>query len=341
MVDHPTTEATAREHATATQWNVRFDTITANHIRLRVARAGSGPLVILVHGFPESWYSWRHQIKPLLEAGYQVAIPDVRGYGSSDTPQPVKAYSIKSLTADMAAIATALSPADKAVIIGHDWGAPIAWNSALLFANQFCAVGGLSVPYLPPANTNAIDLFRKMYTDKGLFHYMVYFQEQGTAEAELQENPARTIRLFYTALAADAKDNAWPQTKPATAKLFDAIPEPVMPRPWLSEQDVQYYASQFQHSGFRGPLNRYRNFQRDNEFLKQRDTAAIRQPSLFIHGDKDMVNQMYPKGPVAAMEPYVSARHQAVTLENCGHWTQQEKPVAVNEILLSWLADVF
>lgn len=340
MVEHSTSDATASENAIARQWDIRFDKISSGNINLRVARAGSGPLVILVHGFPESWYSWRHQIKPLLEAGYEVAIPDVRGYGGSDKPHPINAYSIESLTADMAAIARALSPADKSVIIGHDWGSPVAWNTALLFANQFCAVGGLSVPYIPPGDTTAIDLFRKIYTDKGLFYYMVYFQEEGVAEAELQTDPERTIRLFYSALAADAKDKAWQQKKPATARLFDGIPEPEMPRPWLSEQDVQYYASQFVRSGFRGPLNRYRNFNRDNEFLKQRGTDAISQPSLFIHGDKDLVNRMYPEGPVEAMKPHVSARHRAVTIENCGHWTQQEKPDAVNEILLDWLATV-
>lgn len=342
MINHQnTTNYTDLDPVVASEWQVKFTTVLNKKIRLRVATAGNGPLVILVHGFPESWYSWRHQIKPLTDAGFQVAIPDVRGYGGSDKPPAIDAYSIKALTSDMAAIARALSPSEQAVIIGHDWGAPIAWNSALLFGNQFHAVGGLSVPYIPPAEMNAIDLFRKIFTDKGLFHYMVYFQEEGVAEAELEEDIEKSIRLFYTALAADAKGSPWQQNKPATAKLFDRIPEPELPRPWLSKQDIQYYASQFSHGGFRSPLNRYRNFERDNDFLKQQNTTVIRQPSLFVHGDKDLVNRMYPEGPIEAMRPYVSARHRAVMLENCGHWTQQEKPVAVNEILLDWLATVF
>lgn len=341
MTECSSSESSTHEGSITRLWNVSFIDVPADGVNLRVAIAGHGPLIILVHGFPESWYSWRHQIKPLVAAGYQVAIPDVRGYGGSDKPHAVDAYSIESLTADMAHIASALSPSSKAVIIGHDWGAPIAWNSALIFDNHFCAVGGLSVPYTPPTTPNAIELFRKLYTDKGMFNYMVYFQPEGIAEAELQEDPQKTIRLFYTALAADTNPNAWQQAKPVTARLFDGIPEPDMPRSWLSEHDVQYYASQFVTSGFRGPLNRYRNFEADNKFLAQQGSTTIRQPSLFIHGEKDMVNHMYREGPIKAMTPFVSAEHRAETLENCGHWTQQEQPDAVNEILIDWLASIF
>lgn len=321
----------------AEKWGVTFQTIATRDVRLRVAVAGSGPLIILVHGFPECWYSWRHQIKPLINAGFQVALPDVRGYGGSDAPTAIADYSMQALTADMADIATAISPNKQAVIVGHDWGAPIAWNSALLFEDTFCAVAGLSVPHVPPADINAIDLFRRLFTDKGLFHYMVYFQEPGIAEAELEADVVRSIRLFYTVLAADAGPNAWPRGKAADKQLFDGIPEPQLPRPWLSHEDISYYSSQFERSGFSGPLNRYRNFQRDSEFLKKQNKTKVQQPSLFIHGEKDMVNHMYPEGPVAAITPYVSDNHQSEMLSNCGHWTQQEQPDKVNPLLISWL----
>lgn len=321
----------------AEKWGVSFRHITTPDARLRVAIAGSGPLIIMVHGFPECWYSWRHQIKPLVNAGYQVALPDVRGYGGSDSPAAVEDYSMQALTTDMAAIASSISPNNKAVIVGHDWGAPVAWNSALLYEDIFLAVAGLSVPHVPPADINAIDLFRRLFTDKGLFHYMVYFQEPGIAEAELEADVARSIRLFYTVLAADAGPKAWPTNKAADQQLFDGIAEPQLPRPWLSYDDIAYYTSQFERSGFSGPLNRYRNFQRDSVFLQSMGKTTIQQPSLYVHGDKDMVNHMYPDGPVAAITPYVSDNHQSITLPNCGHWTQQEQPDKVNHLLIDWL----
>ena len=324
----------------AEQWGISFQLISTAQVQLRVAMAGSGPLVILVHGFPECWYSWRHQIKPLTDAGYQVAIPDVRGYGGSDAPPKVSDYSMQALTADMAALARTLSPDNRSVIVGHDWGAPIAWNSALLFDTTFLAVGGLSVPHVPPADTNAIELFHRLFTDKGLFHYMVYFQTLGIAEAELESDVGRSIRLFYTSLAADAVANAWPRNKSADQQLLEDIPEPQLPRAWLGHQDIDYYTRQFMRSGFRGPLNRYRNFKRDSDFLKAANKTVLQQPGLFIHGEKDMVNHMYPDGPIAAMTPWVSDNHQCATLPDCGHWTQQEQPDQVNGLLLNWLDSV-
>jgi pimeloyl-ACP methyl ester carboxylesterase len=273
----------------------------------------------------------------LTDAGYRVAVPDVRGYGGSDCPDAIEAYDMQTLTADMAAIAQQLSPREPAVIVGHDWGAPIAWNSALLYPDQFRAVGGLSVPHVPPGDVLATDLFKKIFTDRGFFYYMLYFQQPGVAEAELEADPARSIRLFYSAIAGDASEGAWPQAKPIDSNLFDGIPEPDLPRPWLSVEDVSYYAQQFARSGFHGPLNRYRNFARDSRFLKTSGKNTISQPSLYITGDKDMVSQLYPNGPVAAMQPYASDVRVAHTLPGCGHWTQQERPAEVNELLLSWL----
>lgn len=335
MHDQPLHDQRMAEH-----WGVSFQSINTTDVQLRVAVAGTGPLIILVHGFPECWYSWRHQIKPLLAAGFQIALPDVRGYGGSDAPATIADYSMQALTNDMAAIARSLSPDRKAVIVGHDWGAPIAWNSALLFEDLFQAVAGLSVPHVPPAEVVAIDLFRRLFTDKGLFHYMVYFQQAGVAEAELENDICKSIRLFYTALAADAAPGAWPSGKSSDQTLFDGMPEPELPRPWLSLEDIDYYTSQFERSGFNGPLNRYRNFQQDSEYLKASGKTTIRQPSLFVHGDKDMVNHMYPEGPIKAMTPYVSKDHHSATLPDCGHWTQQEKPAELNRLLINWLVRI-
>ena len=312
--------------------------VETNGIRLRVATAGDGPLVILVHGFPESWYSWRHQIKALSEAGYRVAAPDVRGYGGSDRPHPVEAYDMESLTGDIAGLAHALSPGEKAVVVGHDWGSPIAWNTARLHADTLRAVAGLSVPYIPPNEVVFIDAVRAFFTARGLFFYQVYFQDEGPPEAELESDPAATIRKFYYAISGDAPEGTWPTDKKHGDTLLHRLPEPPMPLPWLSAEDVAYYDAQFRQSGFRGPLNRYRNWHRDHAFLTTHlAPMTIAQPSLYIGGTKDLVLKMSPGDMLAAMKENLSDLRGATLLEGCGHWTQQERPDEVNALLLDWL----
>ena len=324
----------------ASRWGVAFERINVGDVTLRVAVAGSGPAVILCHGFPESWYSWRYQVDPLVAAGYQVLIPDMRGYGGSDSPSEVNAYDMASMTADIAGLVSNRLGGESSVVIGHDWGAPIAWNSARLYPELFRAVAGLSVPYVPPGEMVAIDLFRKVFTDQGKFFYMVYFQDEGVAEQELEADPFRSIHLFYTAIAGDAPPGAWPTGKPHGKKLFDDVVAPPLPRHWIDEQDVSYYAAQFEHSGFRGPLNRYRNFHRDSQFLRAHPDPVIHQPSLFITGDLDPVSGMYPDGPVKAMAPFLSNLLSHHVLAGCGHWTQQERPDEVNALLLTWLDEL-
>tara|TARA_R110002020_G_scaffold263353_4_gene477956 strand:- start:19934 stop:20902 length:969 start_codon:yes stop_codon:yes gene_type:complete len=315
-----------------------FQFVETNGVKIRVAVAGEGPLVVLVHGFPESWYSWRHQIKALSEAGYRVAALDVRGYGGSDRPQAVEAYDMESLTGDVAGVAKALSPGEKAVVVGHDWGSPIAWNTARLHADTFRAVAGLSVPYIPPGEIVFIDAVRAFFTARGLFFYQVYFQDQGPPEAELENDPAETIRKFYYAISGDAPEGTWPTDKKHGDTLLHRLPEPPMPLPWLSAEDVAYYDSQFRQSGFRGPLNRYRNWHRDHAFLTGHAAPMIiAQPSLYIGGTKDLVLKMSPGDMLAAMKASLGDLRGATLLEGCGHWTQQERPEEVNKLLLDWL----
>lgn len=324
----------------AAHWGATLETLELDGVHLRVASAGEGPLVLLVHGFPESWYSWRHQFRPLVEAGYRVVAPDVRGYGGSSRPVRVADYDLQSLTGDMLALADRFSPGEPAVIVGHDWGAPIAWNTAWLNPTRFRAVAGLSVPYTGLGRQPAIDVFRKVFTDRGVFFYMVYFQDEGVAEAELEADPARSIRLFYTCLGGDAPEGAWPRHKPHGATLFEGATAPDMPRPWFGEADLAYYAGQFARSGFRGALNRYRNFERDHAWLGSQGDGIVRQPALFIIGERDPVAAMYPGGPAEAMRPFVPDLRAVHVLPGCGHWTQQERPEQVNRLLLDWLAEV-
>ena len=171
-----------------------LQTIETNGIRLRVALAGAGPLVVLIHGFPESWYSWRHQIPALADAGYRVAAPDVRGYGGSDKPHPIDAYSIKNLCADIDGLIAALG-AERAIVVGHDWGAPIAYWTAMFHPGRVRAVAGLSVPALGRGPMPSIQLFRNIYKDR--FFYQLYFQEPGVAEAELEADVLTSLRKFY------------------------------------------------------------------------------------------------------------------------------------------------
>ena len=313
-----------------------FQMIEANGITHRVAMKGTGPLVLFVHGWPESWYSWRHQIEALAAAGFTAAAPDVRGYGGTDKPHAVDAYTMEQHTADMAGIAAALSPDAPAIIVGHDWGAPIAWNSALLHPEQFRAVAGLSVPYVPPGPVSAIDLYDKIFTQNGLFFYQVYFQEEGIAEAELEADPARTIRLFYYSISGDipADNKSW--RKKHGDVLLTGMDEPPMPLPWLSAEDVAYYASQFAASGFRGPLNRYRNHRRDHAHLTAQTDPKIHQPSLFIGGSRDPVLDMFEGDPLKLMKPNLPDLRGYHILDGCGHWTQQERANEVNDILVDW-----
>jgi pimeloyl-ACP methyl ester carboxylesterase len=316
-----------------------FQMIEANGLNHRVAVSGpdNGPLVLFVHGFPESWYSWRHQLAALGAAGYRCAAPDVRGYGGTDKPHAVEAYDFASITADMAGIAKALSPDAPAVIVGHDWGAPLAWHSALLHPEQFRAVAGLSVPYMPPGQFPAIDVFLKFFTERGLFFYQVYFQEEGVGEAELEADPAATIRKFYYAISGDAPEGTWPADKKHGETLLHRLPEPPMPLPWLSAEDVAYYAAQFEASGFRGPLNRYRNHRRDHALLTSLDDNRIHQPSLFIGGTEDLVLKMFPGDVVKDMQPHLLGLQGVHLLDGCGHWTQQERAEEVNALLIDWL----
>jgi len=315
-----------------------FRTIETNGVKVRAAVAGSGPLVVMVHGFPESWYSWRHQIGPIAEAGFTACAIDVRGYGGSDKPPEVADYSLEKITADVAGVIEALSEDGAGVLIGHDWGAPIVWNTALTRPDRVSAVAGLSVPYTGVPAFNFMDAVKAAFTDKGRFFYQVYFQDVGVAEAELEADPRAAIRKFYYAISGDAPDGTWPNDKPHGAGLLDRLPDPDPFPAWLSDADIDYYTAEFERSGFFGPLCRYRNWARDFDWLQGFKGRTVDQPSLFIGGTRDLVLKMLPGvDPVALMAPHLTQLRGAHLIEGCGHWTQQERPDEVNRLLLDWL----
>jgi epoxide hydrolase A/B len=306
--------------------------VATNGINLHIAESGQGPLVVLVHGFPESWYSWRHQLPALAAAGFHAVAPDVRGYGRSDAPEPIEAYSMKQMTADVAGLVDTLGDR-AAVIVGHDWGAPIAWHSALLYPEKFRAVAGLSVPYTPRAPLPPTQLFRQVFANQ--FFYILYFQEPGVAEAELQADVRRSMRRFLYFASGDAPSGNF-ATKPKDSKFLDGMPEPANLPQWLTNADLDYFTAEFERTGFRGGLNRYRNMDRDWEELPELAGARIEQPALFIAGDRDGVIAMMPTG-VETMKQHVPNLRGVVMLPGAGHWTQQERPDAVNEALIAFL----
>ncbi len=315
-----------------------FRTIDTGRAKLRAAVEGEGPLVIMVHGFPESWYSWRHQIGPVAQAGYQVAALDVRGYGGSDKPKDVAAYSMEELTGDVAGVAEALAPGGKAILIGHDWGAPIVWNTALTRPDVISAVAGLSVPFTGVPHRPFTEIFTELFTSKGHFFYQAWFQDVGPPEAEAEADVRDFLRKFYFGIAGEAPDGSWPQKKHGASMLEGMVDPEVFPA-WLTDADLDYYVAEFEGSGFFGPISRYRNHERDFEWLQAFKDRKIEQPSLLIGGDRDPAFNGFGRipDPAALMRMHVTDLRGAHVLPGVGHWTQQEQPAEVTALLLDWL----
>jgi pimeloyl-ACP methyl ester carboxylesterase len=313
-------------------------TIDAGEVRLRAAVQGDGPLVLMVHGFPESWYSWRHQLGPVAEAGFTAAAIDVRGYGGSDKPWPVEAYAMEHMVADLVGAAEALRPGEPAILLGHDWGAPMVWNAALTRPERFRAVAALSVPWFGVGEQPFSAVWDKVFTQRGRFFYQAYFQDEGVAEAEAEADVRGFLRRFLYAISGDAPPGSWPTDKrhgdPLLKGLIDPQPFPA----WLSKADLDHYAAEFEASGLRGPLNRYRNAERDWAWQQAWKGRAIDQPAFFIAGDRDLAfNMLGGPDPIPLMRAQVPHLQGAHVLPGCGHWTQQERPAEVNALLVRWL----
>ena len=315
-----------------------FQMIETNGVRLRCVVQGRGPLVVLVHGWPESWYSWRHQIAPLVAAGYLVCVPDVRGYGGSDKPRPVAAYDMESMSGDIAGLIDALG-ADDAVLVGHDWGAPMVYVSAIVHRSKVRAVCGMSVPYTGRPPVPASRIFEKMFAGK--FFYMNYFQKEGVAEAEFEADLPRALSTIYHRASGDRPRGGVFVAKPPSASFLEGTSPPETLPGWLSEADLAYYVSQFEQSGMRGPINRYRNFERDWKALPQLAHEKITQPSFFIAGARDPVLKMFTGADtLARMKSLTEDFRGERLIEGIGHWVQQEAPGETNDALLGFLSSL-
>ena len=242
-------------------------TVEAPAGRLHLVEQGTGPLVLLVHGFPESWYSWRRQLPALAAAGYRAVAIDVRGYGRSSKPEATDAYRLLDLVEDNVAVVRALGE-ESAVIVGHDWGSNIAAASALLHPAVFRAVGLLSVPYAPPGGPRPTEIFGQIGGPEQEF-YVSYFQEPGRAEAEIEPDVRGWLAGFYAALSADTmpvQGEPDPHFVARGGRLRDRFPAGPLPA-WLSEEDLDIYAGEFERTGLTGALNRYRTLDHDWEDL--------------------------------------------------------------------------
>lgn len=317
--------------------------IETNGIRMHLAEQGQGPLILLCHGFPESWYSWRHQLSALAAAGYHAVAPDQRGYGQTDRPEPIEAYTILHLVGDMVGLLDALSE-EQAVIVGHDWGANVAWNAALMRPDRFRAVIVLSIPYIPrgPAHgpqssVRPTQVMRRRVGDH--FFYQLYFQEPGIAEAELERDVRTTMRRVLYAASGDAPPaERWKPIMPDSgAHMLTSTGDPDTLPGWLTEADVDYYSAEFERTGFRGGLNWYRNFDRNWELLAPFSGAKITQPTLFIWGEQDPVFEIPGVSTrLERMSNFIPNLH-TVALASCGHWVQQERATEVNEAMIAFL----
>lgn len=317
-------------------------TVKANGVAIHLAEAGTGPLVLLCHGFPECWLSWRAQLTALADAGYRAVAPDMRGYGETEAPEAIESYTLFHLVGDMVGLLDALGAA-QAVVVGHDWGAPVAWHAALMRPDRFRAVAGLSVPFIPQGSRRPTSVMPQ--SDAALF-YQLYFQAPGVAEAELERDPADAMRRILYSMSGDRprKDgppptgDRAPGMVPRAGGFLSRTLNPVALPDWLTKDDLAFYATSFARAGFRGPLNWYRNIDRNWELLAPYAGAKIAVPALYIVGDRDPVLGFPYMDKIIANLPAVVPRlTKTVTLPGCGHWTQQERAAEVNAALLAFL----
>lgn len=325
---------------------IEFKFIESNGINLRLAMMGDGPLVIFCHGWPESWYSYRHQLPAVAAAGFKAVAYDVRGYGESDKPHEIEAYTMKNMTNDVIGIVDALGY-ETAITIGHDWGGPIALNTAALNEDRITATGTMSVPFTGRGPMPTLDLWKEIYQDR--FFYQLYFQKEGVAEEEFESDLSKALFITYTNSDGrgmkrnfeKGQSGLVPQKDKNSSflegmEVFEDFPD------WFSEEDLDYFVSQFEMSGLRGPFNRYRAQNIDWNELPQLEGAVLQQPAFFITGTLDPVNFFIPSEQ--SLIDRISSNYKellfAEELIGIGHWTQQEAPEEVNKLILKFLKEV-
>ena len=311
-----------------------FVTVHNGAIDLRVAVTGSGPLILCIHGWPELWYSWRHQMEHFAARGFTVAAMDVRGYGASSNPPEIEAYRLTELCADAAAVIDELGGGE-AIVFGHDWGAPIAWNTARLHPDKVRAVAGLSVPYTPVGPVSPLELWRERY--EGKFFYQLYIEQPGVVEAEVGADTASALRRIYYGASGDADRSLFVEKGP-DAGLLDGTVDPDPFPEWMSPADLAVYVEAFEASGWVGPFNRYRAQGIDADELGSLPNGALQQPAAFVAGELDGVRHFVPGLDLFDFAPTFFTDFRGSTIiPGVGHWVQQEAPDATNAALAAFV----
>ncbi|MEM7349614.1 MAG: alpha/beta hydrolase [Acidobacteriota bacterium] len=324
---------------TSALWQgVREHRVEANGISMRVLAQGAGPAVLLLHGFPDLAITWRHQMKALSARGYRVIAPDLRGFGGSSAPPLTEDYDTLDVCADAVALLTALGE-DRAVLIAHDWGAAHAWHCVRLEPERFVALVAMSVPLSVRSDRSPIERMREAVG--GRFFYMLYFQEPGVAEAELEGDTEGLFRKLFASPRVTRLPPRISEPKVSTGGWLARIGLPTEPSPWFSERDLRYYVETFRATGFRGGLSYYRNLDRNWRLTERLHGTRIQIPTLFIVGESDPVLGTRDAATIeqqlrsAAVDDLRGVR----LLPGAGHWAHLEQPDLVNQWILDFLAE--
>jgi pimeloyl-ACP methyl ester carboxylesterase len=310
--------------------------IDSNGISMHIAEQGVGPLIVLLHGFPECWYSWRHQLSALADAGYRAVAPDQRGFGETDRPENAQSYTVMHTVGDLIGLIDALD-AQRAVVVGHDFGSRPAWGAALMRPDRIRGVIGLSVPYVPRGPRPPIAGLRARLGER---FYQVYFQEPGPAEREFERDIRTTIRRLLYGLSGDAPEVPTPIV-PDGGELLDIFPEPDVLPAWLSREDIDVYTREFERTGFVSALNWARNFDRNWELMAPWAGAKVKVPAMYMAGELDHVVR-FPgmMDVITNLKAFVPNLIRTIMLTGCGHWTQQERTDEVNAAIIGFLEDL-
>ncbi|MDX1490714.1 MAG: alpha/beta hydrolase [Pseudohongiellaceae bacterium] len=310
-------------------------TITVNGLNIKIAEAGdSGPYVLMAHGWPESWYSWRHQMVALAEAGYRVIAPDMPGYGDSDAPEKLEQYTAHNVSAILVGILDELG-VDKAFLVSHDFGTIVCWTTVQLYPERFIGFAPTSVPYFGRHSRSPIDLWQERYGDN--FYYILYHQEPGVAEAEYDADPEGLLIRMFQSPGYKSKEPQIKDTKRSAGGYIPRRGEPFGLPDWLDQEDFDYYVAAFKKAGFRGGVNYYRNFHRNWEFSERFAGKKVQVPTCFIAGSRDLVLAKATKEDLERKMPAGVEDLRGVHLiDNIGHWLQQESPDELNKLLIEF-----
>ncbi len=318
--------------------DIKHRMIKSNGINMRIAEMGEGPLVLLIHGWPESWYSWRHQIRALADAGYHVVAPDMRGYGGTDKPKEQDAYNIEQLSADVVGVVDAMGE-EQAYLVGHDWGAAVCWDVVRRYPNRFKALVNMSVPLGARGSAPTTQVLKSIYGDN--FFYMLYFQQPGVAEVEFDADPRGILSRLYASPDTPRAEPELIDPKMSAGGWIPRLGEPLEQPAWLSEDDLDYFVNEFENNGFVGGINYYRNLDNNWALTENIGDSDITMPVMFLAGEEDTVIRGATADELTASIGRWCKDLRGVTLlPGIGHWLQQEDPEAVNAALLSFLRSV-